>query len=481
MTVTDDESTGFGEGEKTAMIEMPSHDPGEGLPPSSEETMALDASDLMEVNSKPRQEATMLIDVANLSAHASAKADAVDEPRRPPPVSAEKLLDADRAKRFPWERLQRVAEHQCRGLDELFAALPPEPELASVTEAVQQRMEELVGSSHQVRWNHAGAAITSGRGIEFGNGVWTWGRVPPDHHRLVAGVQRRLADAWIAAADAEDRAGDEFEFGMVSYLVAEFCARWCEQVGWPAWSWAVNPMARRDLETMLLAGESPLLELTFDVQLQDAGGGALRLWIPMGVVRKMKESVRQTVRQGASGGRQWWTGLPIERPMIAGVAGLRKREWENLRIGDVVIAERHGVDVGAAKASAADGAARWMVGSNRAVSGRLVDGNDDGWKFVVTKEQVVTECEEAEVSDDTEEGPEALGVAVETAEVELEFRLGEVQMEVADLARLRPGQVVDCQQPLGSPVELVVRGASVGRGELVSVDGRLGVRILGID
>ena len=70
------------------------------------------------------------------------------------------------------------------------------------------------------------------------------------------------------------------------------------------------------------------------------------------------------------------------------------------------------------------------------------------------------------------------GASLEIAQMEVEVRLGTIEMELAELARLRPGQVLDCETPLGSSVELVVRGAPVGNGELVGVDGKLGVRIL---
>ena len=78
-------------------------------------------------------------------------------------------------------------------------------------------------------------------------------------------------------------------------------------------------------------------------------------------------------------------------------------------------------------------------------------------------------------------GEEQPGINVDAVQLELEVRLGQVQMALADVARLRPGQVIDCGRPVGSPVELVVRGAPVGSGELVCLDGKLGVRILSMN
>lgn len=64
------------------------------------------------------------------------------------------------------------------------------------------------------------------------------------------------------------------------------------------------------------------------------------------------------------------------------------------------------------------------------------------------------------------------------AQVELEVRFARLQVKVEELARLTPGQILTLDIPLGEPVELVAGGAVLGQGELVNVDGHLGVRLL---
>jgi flagellar motor switch/type III secretory pathway protein FliN len=55
--------------------------------------------------------------------------------------------------------------------------------------------------------------------------------------------------------------------------------------------------------------------------------------------------------------------------------------------------------------------------------------------------------------------------------------LGSVSMSAREWARLGPGDVVETGQRIAEPVVLRIAGREVGRGELVNVDGQVGVRI----
>lgn len=64
------------------------------------------------------------------------------------------------------------------------------------------------------------------------------------------------------------------------------------------------------------------------------------------------------------------------------------------------------------------------------------------------------------------------------ATVDVAVAVGDVRLSLRALLELRPGQVLDLGRPLGSAVELRVGPRVVARGELVDVDGELGVRVL---
>ncbi len=61
--------------------------------------------------------------------------------------------------------------------------------------------------------------------------------------------------------------------------------------------------------------------------------------------------------------------------------------------------------------------------------------------------------------------------------VEVSVELARTTMRVADLAALLPGEVVRFDDPVGTSVTLCANGAPIADGELVDVDGAVGVRI----
>ena len=74
-------------------------------------------------------------------------------------------------------------------------------------------------------------------------------------------------------------------------------------------------------------------------------------------------------------------------------------------------------------------------------------------------------------------GDDTLTDAVLEAPVVVRVELGQVSMPASDWAKLRPGDVIETGQRIAEPVVLRIAGRAVARGELVDVDGELGVRI----
>jgi type III secretion protein Q len=78
--------------------------------------------------------------------------------------------------------------------------------------------------------------------------------------------------------------------------------------------------------------------------------------------------------------------------------------------------------------------------------------------------------------------PETTGVPsterLAALEVEVAAEIGRVVLSGREIAGLGPGSVVELRRPLGGPVDLLVQGRLIARGELVDVDGEVGVRVL---
>lgn len=66
------------------------------------------------------------------------------------------------------------------------------------------------------------------------------------------------------------------------------------------------------------------------------------------------------------------------------------------------------------------------------------------------------------------------------AHLELTVQLGTTRLSLRQLSDLVPGSIVPLGRPLSGPFEVRVAGRLVGQGELVDVDGELGVRIVSL-
>jgi flagellar motor switch/type III secretory pathway protein FliN len=79
----------------------------------------------------------------------------------------------------------------------------------------------------------------------------------------------------------------------------------------------------------------------------------------------------------------------------------------------------------------------------------------------------------------TEYGPRAMALP-DDARVELTVGLGTTRMSLRNVTGLAIGEVVPLGRPLAGPFEIRVEGTLIGQGELVDVDGELGVRIVSL-
>jgi flagellar motor switch protein FliN/FliY len=62
-------------------------------------------------------------------------------------------------------------------------------------------------------------------------------------------------------------------------------------------------------------------------------------------------------------------------------------------------------------------------------------------------------------------------------EVEVTLEIGRKRMRIGELLKLGTGQTLELEKLAGEPLELVVNGRVIGRGEAVVVGDRYGIRI----
>lgn len=68
-------------------------------------------------------------------------------------------------------------------------------------------------------------------------------------------------------------------------------------------------------------------------------------------------------------------------------------------------------------------------------------------------------------------------VAIENVQMTVSIQLGRVVMSVGELLRMGRGSVITLDRKVGEPVDVLVNGKPIARGELVLNDGQLGVTL----
>lgn len=62
-------------------------------------------------------------------------------------------------------------------------------------------------------------------------------------------------------------------------------------------------------------------------------------------------------------------------------------------------------------------------------------------------------------------------------EVEVSAEIGRRRMTIAETLELAPGSLIALGRPAGDPVDLLVNGRRIGRGEVVVIDDEFGIRV----
>ncbi len=165
--------------------------------------------------------------------------------------------------------------------------------------------------------------------------------------------------------------------------------------------------------------------------------------------------------------------LEVDLPLIVGLGLAKRSDLATLGVGDAWF----------------PGEGLWI---DRALVGRgalAAPGSELGvWVDLAPGGSVVLRGGSAELRADAEPAATAHAMAdsppqttleslVAEAPVVVRVELGTVSLNAGEVAALRPGDVIETGQRLGQPVVLRVAGRAIARGDLVEVEGELGVRI----
>jgi type III secretion system YscQ/HrcQ family protein len=194
------------------------------------------------------------------------------------------------------------------------------------------------------------------------------------------------------------------------------------------------------------------------------GGGGARLVVP-DTLRLAAEPLRPVtpLLARASALAEAQVALRIE----VGRTAVARADLAGLAAGDVVLFERFGVR------DARGGPVTLRLGRG-GIAARL-----DGDALAVVENFRLNPGATTMETDPTQKNDAASAdQLLRELPVEVVCELGRVTMSGRELLELRPGAVIPAGRPLAGPVDLTVGGRVVARGELVDVEGEIGVRIV---
>jgi type III secretion system YscQ/HrcQ family protein len=209
--------------------------------------------------------------------------------------------------------------------------------------------------------------------------------------------------------------------------------------------------------------------------------GAVRLWIPVAVLSRWLDEAPAVPGHGSDRALQHLDKLTAHWRAVAGTVAM-PRGLSRLRTGGVLPID-----------------ARALLGTPESPQGMIqlvLELTEGGTRYSFTAEPVphsgggslrITRALEKDpipreaisMSSSDEFPPPSIDVGLASTEipVTLTVELGRVNLTLARLADLQPGDVIELGRHSREPVELTSGGRLVARGELVQIDTELGVRV----
>lgn len=117
----------------------------------------------------------------------------------------------------------------------------------------------------------------------------------------------------------------------------------------------------------------------------------------------------------------------------------------------------------------------WLTVSD----GQGIRVKPDQSTLIVTQGWTSFMTQTSQAASDTDDAGSTTPLDMDAIPVRLTFDLGERQLALGDVRRLQPGETFDLERPIAlGAVSIRANGALIGTGELVEIEGRVGVTIL---
>ena len=249
---------------------------------------------------------------------------------------------------------------------------------------------------------------------------------------------------------------DELELGALGYVAARAAAVTSGKVRVQS----VTASRSAVLDTLSRAPFEPIVVWPFELTIGNSGGAARVLLTESFGLMWLKTAVPARRFDVPSA----LLGLPIQLCAHAATVRLTGHELGSLEPGDVVVPQR---------TQLARGEHGFQGGASLHAVGQRGGAHALCWLEQRTLRIEAIEQGEHAMSDET--NPDAL---VKDAPIELCVELARFTVRLEDVLGLRVGEVWSTGSAIGERVVLTANGRAIARGELVEIDGEIGVRIL---
>ncbi len=429
---------------------------------------------------------------------------------------------------FRFENLEKVSRAEALLTSRLEWLLPSAAVTGGVSESIQLRLKELFGAEVRLLMDYVHVVRPRDLRKRVTDPTFLAVLAPAPHKtRGFLEVELSLAHAMIdellggGGETVALRPLTDIEEGVMSFVVLEALKALAPNLEPGLPRLRLEGIAKRVEDALALVEEEPNLVV---VQLKATLGphaGFVRLFVPQTVIgmtnppqngaeRRARRLAETQANLSRLAGVKTWMRAEVGRAEISG------RDLAELRAGDVVLVDELSARVDRGEA----GTARLKVGLGHVA--RLdtqLFVHEGRYKARILGLRFGEEPRHTRgPSDSDEEAAEALAEAVEApvadgpaddapaesgqserpnvedpgtlksqgAELlndiplQIAVELARVPVTAEDVVSLKVGQVVDLSRVPGEPVELSVNSKIIARGELVEVEGHLGVRILSL-
>jgi len=199
--------------------------------------------------------------------------------------------------------------------------------------------------------------------------------------------------------------------------------------------------------------------------------GAMRVWIPTRLLDRAEPKAPV---------RSLFAGLELVGSIVVGRARLHAAEFFDLSPGDVLVLDEASIS---RLDSSGEASLRFGPGGTLRADCLLSDGTltlktialDPSRSFQQGK--LMHDTDRTDTFEEPGQSADATLEALADAPIEIVVELGRCSLSLGELSALRPGEVVLSGQRVGGTVTLRAGDRAVASGELVDVEGEVGVRL----